>query len=106
MATSTIDIRLIPVIQYTTPTTGATITANTGGNVTILINPAGAILALTLALNGSPSDGDRLNIAASQTVTTFSMTGGTVIGALTTLAAATFATYVYSATAAQWFRAG
>lgn len=74
--------------------------------VLLFINPAGALLALTLALNGSPQDGDMLVLGASQAVTTFSMTGGTVIGPLTSLAAATFATYAYSATAAQWFRVG
>lgn len=104
--TSTMDSRLIPTVQYTTPGTGDTITASASGNVTLLINPSGALLALTVALNGSPSDGDVLTMGASQTVTTFSMTGGTVIGALTTLAAATFASYMYSATASKWFRVG
>lgn len=106
MATRTIEERLIPTVQYSVPTTGATITASTSGNVTLLINPAGSLLALTLALNGSPSDGDRLRIGSSQVATTFTMTGGTVIGPLTSLAVATFATYTYSATAAQWFRTG
>lgn len=106
MTTSTIDTRLIPTVQYTTPTTGATITASTSGNVTVLINPAGSLLALTLALNGAPSDGDVVRFASSQAVTAFSMTGGTVVGALTTLAVATFAAYMYSATSSNWFRVG
>lgn len=103
---STIDIRLIPTVQYSTPTTGQTVNASTSGNVSLLINPAGSLLALTLALNPSPSDGDMLNIASSQIVTGFTMSGGTVIGALTSMAVATFARYQYSATAAVWFRIG
>jgi hypothetical protein len=106
MPTSTIDIRLIPTVQYVTPTTGSTINASTLGNVSLLINPTGSLLALTLALNASPSDGDKISIASSQVVTGFTMTGGTVIGALTSLAIASFATYEYSATANQWFRIG
>jgi hypothetical protein len=103
---STIDQRLIPTIQYVTPTTGNTVNANDAGNHTLIINPAGSLLALTVALNGSPADGDVLKICSSQVVTTFSMTGGTIVGALTTLAVATFAAYVYNATASKWFRVG
>ena len=106
MATKTIDERLIPTVQYSVPTTGATITASTSGNVTLFINPAGALLALTLSLNGSPSDGDEMSMGASQAVTTFSMTNGTVVGPLTSLAIGTFAQYKYSTTAAAWFRVG
>lgn len=100
------DTRLIPTIQYATPTTGQTVTATASGNVTLLINPAGTLLALTVALNGSPSDGDRLNIASSQAVTTLTMSGGTVIGPLTTAAIGTFATYMYSGSSSNWFRVG
>lgn len=106
MTTSTIDVRLIPTVQYATPTTGQTITASVSGNVSLLINPAGTLVALTLALNPSPSDGDIINIASSQVVTGFTMSGGTVIGALTSLAVASFACYQFSATASQWFRIG
>lgn len=106
MTTQTIDQRLIPSTQYVTPTTGTTITANDHGNLTLLINPSGTLLALTLALNASPTDGDRINISSSQIVTTFSITGGTVIGTLTSLAVATFASYQYNGTAEKWFRVG
>ena len=93
-------------IQYTTPTTGSTITATAARDLKILINPAGALLALTLALNGSPQNGDIVTIGASQAVTTFSMTGGTVVGPLTSLAIGTFAQYMYSSDASEWFRIG
>lgn len=106
MTNRTIDERQIPQVQYTTPTTGSTVTANTSGNVKLLLNPAGALLALTIALNGAPSDGDTLNISASQAITTLTMSGGTVIGPLTSAAIGTFAIYIYSSTSSNWFRTG
>jgi hypothetical protein len=106
MASQTIDSRLIPTIQYSTPNTGDTVSMPANGNVIHVINPSGTLLALTYALNGSPSDGDAVTICSSQAVTTFTMSGGTIIGALTTLAVATFATFIYSATASKWFRCG
>lgn len=106
MGTSTIDTRLLPTTQYSVPLTGDTVTANNSGNHTLIINPAGTLLALTLALNGAPSDGDYLTLASSQIVTGFTMSGGTIVGALTSLTAAGFATFIYNSTASKWFRAG
>jgi hypothetical protein len=104
--TSTLDSRLIPVVQYTTPTTGNTITLNSNGHTKLLINPAGTLLALTVTLPSSPSDGDIVSLASSQIVTGLTMNGGTIIGALTALAVATFASYLYSGDASKWFRIG
>src|SRR6185436_8596503 len=101
MTTQTSDSRLVPVMQYETPTTGATINVGTNGNVKLLINPSGSLLNLTLSLPSAPSDGDLISFCSSQIVTTFTMTNGTIIGALTTLAVATFASYIYSATASK-----
>lgn len=93
-------------VQYATPTVGATVTASAGANVILLINPAGTIATLTVALNGSPVDGDQLTIGASQIVGALTVSGGTLIGTLTSLAVAGFARYIYNATAAVWFRIG
>lgn len=103
---STLNNRLIPTVQYAAPTTGQTITASSSANVFLMINPAGTLLALTLALPASPSDGDKLTFGSSQAVTGFTMSGGTIIGPLTTMAVATFASYVFSATSGSWFRMG
>lgn len=100
------NIPPLQTMQYVTPTTGSTVTATAARNVMLLINPAGTLVALTLALNGSPLDGDIINLASSQVVTGFTMSGGTVIGPLTSLAVATFATYCYSASSSNWFRVG
>ena len=106
MATSTLDTRLIPSIQYTTPLTGGTINVNAGGYVKLLINPAGSLLALTIALPAAPSNGDVLELASSQAITTLTMSGGTIVGPLTAMAIGTFASYVFSTDADEWFRIG
>lgn len=106
MTQRTIDDRQIPTVQYSVPTTGQTITASVSGNVSLLINPAGTLVALTLSLNGTPTDGDTISIGSSQVVTGFTMSNGTIVGALTSLAVATFAKYIYSATSSTWFRIG
>jgi hypothetical protein len=100
----TMDERLIPQIQYATPTTGATVNVASNGFVKLLINPAGSLLALTVSLPSSPSDGDVLNLASTRAITTLSMTNGTVIGALTSMAIGTFATYMYHTTTNEWWR--
>lgn len=102
--TSTLSVRLIPQTQYATPTTGTTINVNTNGFVRLLINPVGTLLALTVTLPASPQDGDLVNLASTQAVTGLTMNGGTIIGALTTLAIGTFATYTYSSSSSEWFR--
>lgn len=106
MASQSVDSRSVPAVQYSAPTTGSTVTVNTNGFVRLLLNPAGALLALTITLPGSPSDGDVAELASSQAVTTLTMNGGTIIGPLTTLAIGTFAKYTFSTTAASWFRTG
>lgn len=104
--TSTIDLRLIPTVQYSAPTTGSTVTVGSTGNTQLLLNPAGSLLALTVTMPSSPSDGDRVEMGCTQTVTTLTMNGGTIIGALTTTVAGTAGTWVYSATASSWIKTG
>lgn len=104
--TSTLSTRLIPQVQYSAPTTGSTVTVNSNGHSVLFINPAGTILALTITLPSSPADGDRITLGSSQVVTGLTMNGGTIIGALTALAVATFATYCFSSSASSWFRIG
>lgn len=106
MPYSQLDVRLIPIVQYATPTTGNTVSMNTGGYLTLMLNPAGTLVALTVTLPSSPSDGDKVTLASTQAVTTLTMNGGTIIGPLTTMAIGTFASYMYSATASSWFRIG
>lgn len=98
--------RLVPIKQYATPTTGSTVTVNSTGHIKLILNPAGTLLALTIALPASPQDADILLLCSSQAVTTLTMSGGTIIGALTTMSIATFAQYTYNSDASSWFRTG
>lgn len=102
--TSTIDLRLVPQRQEVQPTTGQTVTVQSSGTVKLFINPAGTLVALTIALPSSPSDLDSVNISSSQAITGLTMSGGTIVGPLTTMAIGTFATYTFSATTNQWWR--
>lgn len=106
MATKTIDERLIPQVQYSAPTTGSTVTVQSTGHVRLLINPAGSLLALTISFPGSPSDGDVLQLGSTQAVTTVTMSGGTIVGGLTSFVVGSTATYCYSVTASEWVKIG
>lgn len=104
MATRTLDERLIPAKQYVTPTTGSTVNVNTNGNVKLFLNPAGTLVALTVAFPSSPSDQDVVMVTSSQAITTLTMSNGTVIGPLTTMAIGTFASYTYFSDTSSWAR--
>lgn len=104
--TYTMDSRTVPIIQYATPTTGQTVTIGSTGSTRLLINPAGSLLALTIAFPSTPSDGDIVQMGSSQAITTVTMSNGTVIGPLTTMAIGTFASYSYNSTTTSWFRIG
>lgn len=104
--TSTMDSRTVPTIQYAAPTTGSTVTIGSTGSTRLILNPAGTLVALTVAFPSTPSDGDYVSICSSQAITALTMSNGTVIGPLTTAAIGTFASYIYNATASSWFRIG
>jgi hypothetical protein len=95
---------LITVPQYATPLTGTTVTSD--GSQQLVINPAGTLLALTVAFPATPVDGQRFDISCTQIITGLTLTSAaTILGTLTTFAAANaFAGWVYSATAASWVR--
>lgn len=104
--TYTMDARTVPTVQYSTPTTGSTVTVGSTGSTLLLLNPAGSLLALTISFPSTPSDGDKVQMGSSQAITTVTMSNGTVIGPLTTMAIGTFASYSYNATTSSWFRIG
>lgn len=78
--------------QSATPTTGTTVTcsANIPG---LFLNPAGALLALTVKLPSSPSDGQQVWIGSTQAITTVTYqdsggTAGNVVGGIATIGGA------------------
>ncbi len=85
-----------------TPTTGGTVNLN--NKQYNIINPAGAILAVTLNLPSSPLDGDVVYIKFTQNVTTVSFTGGTVQSGITSAAAGTTVLpLVYDSGTNKWY---
>ena len=92
------------VVQYAQPTTGATVNINSNTDI-LAVDPAGLLLTLTVALPSSPRDGKIIKIAASQVITTLTLTGS-IVGSLTTLALGGFAEFVFCSSANKWFRAG
>lgn len=96
----------LPLVQYATPAAAATVTVNSSGYVRLLLNPSGTLATLTVALPGSPGNGDVVEIGCSQAVTILTLSGGTIIGGISSFAIGGFATYCYSSTASKWFRIG
>lgn len=106
MAYQQINERLIPTVQYSAPTTGSTVTVGSTGHTKLLLNPAGTLATLTVTFPGSPSDGDMVQLGSSQIITALTMNGGTIVGALTTLAVGGAGTWVYSSTSSSWIKTG
>ena len=90
---------------YYTPTTGQTVTLSVKtGDESCIINPAGALAALTIGFpaNASSIDGETREIRITQAITTLSSSGGTVLGLPTTTVAGFSRTFIYNATASAW----
>jgi hypothetical protein len=96
-------LELSRAIQYATPTTGQTVVANGSGS--LVINPAGTLVALTVTFPASPVDGQVFEIFSTQIVTTMTLNGGTIASALTTIGVNGAARWKYSTSAASWLRA-
>lgn len=84
------------------PTTGGTVTlVNNQYNI---INPTGALLALTVTLPASPSNNDVVQIKYTQSVSTVTYSGGTVVGGLTSATGGTaVTTLVYDSGTNKWY---
>ena len=98
-----------PKKQIATPTTGTTVTvANADGDIRLILNPAGTLLALTVAFPSAPRDGQILAMSSSQILTGLTLTsGGTILGTLTTMAAVNgYASWVYDLAGTKWYRIG
>lgn len=99
------------ITQYATPLTGETIPlpADTK-NTWLVVTPAGAIAALTIALpNGTLAIHDQeILVFCSQIVTTLTLTSvnATVFGAPASLAANGFFTLRFEGVLKRWYRVG
>lgn len=92
--------------SYNTPLTGATVTMGAAERRCI-INPAGALAALTVVLPPSPGDGQIAGICSSQVITALTTNAGTggaaVVGAPAALSAGQAFTMLYRSTGNSWY---
>lgn len=84
-----------------TPTTGQTVTLVR--NQYNIINPAGALLALTVALPSSPANSTVVYIKFTQNITTLSYSGGTVADAITAPTVGSLIVLVYDSGTNIWY---
>lgn len=94
-----------PQLQYThtifTPTTGGTVSLN--NNQYNIINPAGALLALTVNLPSSPANNDVVYIKFTQNVTTVTYANGTVQDGITAPTAGGLTVLTYDSGTSIWY---
>jgi hypothetical protein len=84
-----------------TPSTGGTV--NLVGTSYNIINPSGALAALTVNLPGVPTDGLTVYIKFTQNVTTVTYTGGTVVDGVTAPTAGGLTVLVYDSGTSSWY---
>jgi hypothetical protein len=84
-----------------TPLTGATV--NLINKQYNIINPAGAILALTVNLPSTPSNNDVVYIKYTQTVTTVTYGNGTVVDGITSPVAGDLVVLTYDSGTTSWY---
>jgi hypothetical protein len=90
-------------ISVQTPTTGFNITIGNNQNI-LYLTPAGTLATGTVTLP-TPVDRQEATIGTSQTITAFTLTGGTIVGAApATLSANTAIKYIYYAAIGAWYR--
>jgi hypothetical protein len=84
-----------------TPTTGGTVALI--NNQYNIINPSGALVALTVNLPSSPKNNDVVYIKYTQAVTTVTYGNGTVVDGITSPIAGGLVTLTYDATSSSWY---
>lgn len=91
--------------QYFTPTTGQTITVLPADNhIAVIIEPAGALLALTVALPAM-QNGQIVRFVSTAAITALTLTSGvSIVQGITTLLGGTSAVYIYYAATNKMYR--
>lgn len=104
-----VEITFNPVDQYGkgrterfVPTTGQTIAPTSACGLAV-VEPAGTLAALTVTFPANPAEGQQFRVFTSQALTAITWTGGTVVGAPSTLAANGAASFEYSAVTGKWY---
>lgn len=99
------NLTWVSALSYThtifTPTTGNTV--NLVNNQYNIVNPSGALLALTVALPSSPVNNDVVYIKFTQNITTVSYTNGSVIDGITAPTAGGLTVLTYDGGTTSWY---
>lgn len=105
-----VEITFTPVDQYGqgrterfVPLTGTTVSPTSACGLAI-VDPAGTLAALTVALPSGPAEGQFFQLFTTQTLTALTLSGGTVVGGPSTLAANASVTFQYSTVTSKWYR--
>lgn len=93
-------------IQISTITSGTVTIADSSDDIQLIHEAASLAITLTIALPVTPRDGQTVHIQSVLGVTTLTMTTtvGSIISALTTLAATGTAYYMYKLSTNKWYK--
>ena len=93
------------VKQYSTITSGTITGADTQQDVQVIHNAVSLAATLTITFPATPKDGQKFGIASVLGATALTMTStSTIVGVLTVIAAAGFATWIYNTDSTKWVR--
>ena len=91
--------------QTSTLTSGTVTIPDTQQDCVLFHNAASLAATLTITLPATPVDAQRVSFVSTLGVTILTISSGlTIIGALTALAAAGYATYIYESSTNKWYR--
>lgn len=93
------------VIQYTTATSG-TVTATDQAQPVILIHDAGATVTLTIAFPATPYNGQRFKVVSVGGITTVTLSTatGSIVNAITSMAAGGSSEWIYFTAQTKWYK--
>lgn len=93
--------------QTSTATSGTVTCTNLGQDLTVYHDAASLAATLTVALPTNPIDGQCVTFVSTLGITALTISSAlTIVGGLTTLAAAGYWTICYEAATNKWFRIG
>ena len=96
------------MIQYKqlSSATSGTVTVTDSGTDIQLIHTGSLTATLTIAFPATPYDGQKLSIASANGITALTLTTGvgSIINALTTLAAGNSGTFMYDSANTKWYK--
>lgn len=91
--------------QISTATSGTITLADTKQDCQLVHDAVSLSVTLTITMPASPIDGQKVGITSTLGITTLTISSGlTIVGILTTLAAAGFATFMYESGTNKWYR--